>query len=349
MDIRGLQLEIKKGIKQPLYMVIGEDLFLKNEAERLIKDFILSTESGEESNQEVYFGSNIDFEKCLDSLHTLPLFSSEKFIHIKEAEKLNQNHLEALYKFFNQMEPKGLTLLLSFSKADKRKKALKDLLKIATDVEVKTPYDSQLTSWVDYIAKLKGVNITAQAKAQLAFMVGPSLYEVAQSLDKLSEVFKDRKIDLAEVSEVVQKTRVQDIFQICDLIGYGKIPEALQQTEHSILNGQSPIGCLQLFFRHFRILEIILKNKNSRISAQDLAVKAGVPKFFLGNYQKQAQGWSLLKLSKVFKSLEAADISLKSTRLSVDSVFSAMMLEIYGVKAIKKGSRMTPSSLSQLF
>lgn len=349
MDIRGLQVEISKGRKHPLYLIMGDELYLKNEAEDLIKNFVLGKSSEEETSFEVYFGSNIDFEKCLDSLHTLPFFSSEKLIMIKEAEKLKQDQLETLSTFFKNMKPDGLTLVLSFLKADKRKKALKELIKLGVDIDVKTPYENQIPAWIDYIALKKKVNLTSKAKAQIGFMVGPSLSEIAQSIEKLAEVFKSDKIDVAEVNEVVQKTRVQDIFQICDLIGFGRIPEALQQTELSIANGQSAIGCLQLFFRHFRILEVILRYKDTRISAQDLASKAGVPKFFLQNYQSQAQGWSLSKLSKTFKALEAADLSLKSTRLSVESVFSALMLEIYGIKNIKKGSQKTPNFLSELF
>lgn len=336
MDLRNLQLYLKKKQTKPqgLYLICGEDIYLKDEAESLIKKKLLSGTESEEKDIEIYHGSQMNYERCLDSLSTISFFSELKIVHIREAELLKTTFVEQLVSLLSKGEQEGLAVVLSLSKIDKRKKVYKSLVEASLFVEVKSPYDSQVENWIRYIADKEKVDLAADACAYLNFLVGPSLIEISKNMKKLREVFGGEKVGKAKVHEIISKNGEMDIFAICDFLAKGQLTEAVLGLEKQLQAGANGIGMLAMLFRHFRILENILlelardKKTSAYLSKKDLAAKVGVPTFFLDNYVKQAKVWNLKKLSKVFYALEAADLSLKSTRLKDISIFSAFFVEV---------------------
>lgn len=328
MDIRGLQLHFKKEEQKFLYIIQGEDIYLKSEAENIVRKSVGKVDV------ELYYGDQINYEACLDSMQTLSFFGDMKLVHIKNADKLKNDFLEEILKLAESNNNKGLTVLLSFSKFDKRKKVLKSLMSLSIFIEVKTPYDNQVESWITYIAQKENLKIDREASAFLNFLVGPSLFEIAKGIQSLKDVFPGEPIDKAKVQELISKNGEEDIFKICDHLGKGELTESMLGLENILKTSTNGIAALNLFYRHFKILEVLLQeaavNKKTAkyTSKKDLASKAGVPLFFLGNYQAQTKIWTLKKLNQVFQAIEAADLSLKSTRLKERSVFSGFFMEI---------------------
>lgn len=345
MDIRNLQLKLKKGELKQVYVVAGDDLYLKSTAEDMIRNYFTAKEA--EIDLETYTAPQMDTEKCLDSLQTLSFFSSTKVVHIKDFDKTNAKFMEDLSKFLTEGNLKGLVILLSCNKFDKRKKVLKSILDQAELVETKTPYDNQVEQWVKFIAANEGLKMEPDAPAFLNFLVGPSLVEVSKAVEKLKDVFGKEKIGRAQIQELISKTGEQDVFKICDMVGKGQITEALLSVEHSLKYGANAIGILNLFYRHFKILNGILEAQASgkRIGQKELAAKVGVPPYFLANYVGQTRTWTIKKIAEVFYALEAADVSLKSTKMKEQTVFSGFFIEISRILGEKKGLRSLTASL----
>lgn len=344
MDIRNLQLKLKKNETGSLYLIAGEDIYLKNQAEKMIKDFF--AEEGE-ADLETYTAPQMDYDKCLDALQTLSFFSSTKLIHIKDADKANAKFLEDLASFVEEGNLSGLVIILTFSKLDKRKKALKSLIGKGELIEVKTPYDNQVEQWVKYMAQQEKLKLDQEALSFLNFLVGPSLIEISKSIEKLKDVFGAEKIGRAQIGELIAKSGEQDIFKICDMLGKGQITDATLSIENILNSGSSAIGALSLFCRHFKILEGILEaqNSNRKLAQKELAAKVGVPPYFLANYTAQSRTWSLRKTTEVFRALEAADVSLKSTKMKEKTVFAGFFMEISRILSERKGLRSLTGSL----
>lgn len=344
MDIRNLQLKLKKNEPSSLYLIAGDDLYLKTKAEVIIKSFF---EQEGESDLETYTAPQMDYDKCLDALQTLSFFSSTKVIHVRDADKAPVKFLEDLAVFFSDGNLSGLVVILSFSKIDKRKKSLKTLISKGELVEVKTPYENQVEQWVKYIAQQEKLSLDAEAVSFLNFLVGPSLVEVSKAVEKLKDVFGKEKIGRAQVGELIAKSGEQDIFKICDMLGKGQISQANLAIEGILKSGSSAIGALSLFHRHFSILEGILASQTGgkRLGQKELAAKVGVPPYFLANYAGQSRAWSLKKTSEVFRALEAADVSLKSTKMKERAVFAGFFMEVSRILSERPGLRSLTGSL----
>jgi len=345
VDIRNLKLQLKKENHKLVYVVSGDDLYLKSAAEAMIKNHFALKEA--EVDLETYTASNMDTEKCLDSLQTLSFFSSTKIVHIRDFDKANAKFAEDLSAFVQEGNLSGLVILLSCAKFDKRKKSLKAILDKAELVEVKTPYDNQVEQWVKYIAAEEGLKLEAGAAAFLNFLVGPSLVEVSKSVSKLKDVFGKEKIGRLQIQELISKTGEQDVFKICDMLGKGQITEAVLSVEYSLKHGSNAIAVLNLFYRHFKILNGILEAAASgkRIGQKELAAKVGIPPYFLANYTSQSRTWTRKKLAEVFYAIEAADVSLKSTKMKESTVFSGFFVEVSRILGEKKGLRSLTASL----
>lgn len=351
MDIKGLHLHFKKKSEDSLFIVLGTDLYLKTEAESVIKEHYLKQDS--ELDVETYKAPQMDYEKCLDSLQTLSFFSSTKLIHIKDADKASVSFMENLKDFFDQGNVNGLVVLLSFSKIDKRKKSTKSLLEKSVLVEVKTPYDNQVEPWIKYIADKEKLKIKNDAISFLNFLVGPSLSDISNSIQKLKDVFGTDEVKKEDVQDFISKNGEEDIFKICDFLGKGDLTSAMLNLDYALKHGASCIGAMSLFHRHFKIIEGILKAGEEAtvtrraLSQKDLALKVGVPPYFVTNYQTQARSWSLSKTNEVFKALEAADLSLKSLKLKEPTVLAGFFMEFSRILGERKGLRSLSEALSQ--
>jgi len=346
LDIRNLQAKLKNNDSKLVYVVAGDDLYLKSSAEKMIKEHFTSQKDGE-VDLETYTAPQMDTEKCLESLQTLSFFSSTKVVHIRDADKANAKFLDDLAAFIHEGNLSGLVVIISCNKFDKRKKSLKIILEKAELIEVKTPYDNQVEQWVKYIATSEKLKMEPDAPAFLNFLVGPSLVEVSKSVEKLKDVFGNEKIGRVQIQELISKSAEQDVFKICDMLGKGQISEALLSVEYSLKHGSNAIGVLNLFYRHFKILNGILEAQASgkRIGQKELAAKVGVPPYFLANYAGQSRTWTMKKIAEVFYALEAADVSLKSTKMKERTVFSGFFMEVSRILGEKKGLRSLTASL----
>lgn len=331
MDFRSFQLEVSKGKFHPTYAVVGEETFLRSEIEGLIKSSYLEGEDLEFCAESYSLPETL-FGQVLESLKTLPFFGTKKLVFIHGAEKLNQKDMEELIDFLSQTELMGLCAVFFFTKIDKRKKLSKDLLKKMALVDIPVPYENQVPQWISFLCQKHKVKMDRDALVHLQFMVGNSLSELSQAIQKIKTHGVEGQIQVSHLNKILERTSTEDIFKICEMLGQGKIEQAQNSFEVHLNTTGNAVGALQLFHRHFRILSEIQKSRGSGLSDQQLATKVGVPKFFLKGYQAQTRNWNSRKLSQVFTSLQEADLSLKSTSLKPDLIFSELFLKLHRIR-----------------
>ncbi len=349
MNLQALQLHLKKNKKDSLFIISGEDLYLIAEAKNLIKNSL--TTQNIKLDIQTYTAPQMDYDKCLDSLQNLSILSPLKLIHIKALDKAKPEFLESINQFYSQENLHGLTVLLGFTKIDKRKKNIQFLLKKGVLVEAKPPYDNQIEGWIKYIAGKKQLNLKNEAVSYLNFLVGPCLVEISNNIQKLKDLFGQNPVGREDIQSFISKRSEGDLFKICDLLGKHEVTQAMSSLEYAIKHGASSAHALSLFHRHFKIIDGVLKEQQKSremrksLSEKHMAVALGVPPYFLANYVNQARKWSLNKISEVFKALEAADTLLKSTGLNESTIFTGFFIEILRIIGEQKGLRSLSEAL----
>lgn len=312
LDLRKLQQRLDKNAPASLYLLMGDEAFLVQEALHLLK--AKSVDPGAaDFNCDVFEAGETPASQVKDAAEMLPMMGSRRLVVYRGVDGLKDKDWEALYPLLdNPVE--STTFVMTCEALDKRKKSFKKISDAAVIVELKRPYESQIVDWIDYLAFRLGLKVGREAAQLLKQFVGVNLTELNNELTKLRDYLGERKeIEAGDVLQVVSQTRVDRIFDLTDAIGRRDKVHALHSLANLLEHGQSEVGVLSMISRHFRILAQLKDGQRDGLSGQRLATQAGIPQFLLTQYLEQIRHWDENKIQRTFSVLQDTDRALKSS------------------------------------
>lgn len=314
MDLRQLQMALSKSDPENVYTLFGEEIFLVDECLKLLKQKTVDEDLAD-FNFNQYYATETKPSQVRDLVETLPMMSPRRVVFYKQAHVLKEKDWEVLYPILeNPIE--SCVFVLVADKLDKRKKSYKKLQK-QTLIELKKPYDNQVSSWVQYIGTLHDLQINS-AEAGLIFqLVGNNLTEINNEVQKLKQFLGGKTQPTSkDILAVVSRARVDSVFDLTDAIGGGQKIKAFECLKNLIEHGQSEVGIVMLIARHIRLIKKVKALAEKRATAQQISQSVGVPPFFVKKYMAQTRVWNDKKLSHAFCVLHDTDKKLKSVNLS---------------------------------
>lgn len=312
LDLRRLQQRLESKPPGSLYLLIGEESFLVQEALQLLKHKSVDP-STIDFNCDVFDAGETAAAHVKDAAEMLPMMSQRRFVAFRGVDSLKEKDWEALFPLLDNPVD-STTLVLTCDSLDKRKKAFKKLNEAAVVVELKRPYENQVPDWIEYLAFRQGLQVAREAAQLLKQFVGTNLTELNNELMKLKDYLGERTlIEPKDVLQVVSQTRVDRIFDLTDAIGKRDRATALQSLANLLENGQSEVGILAMITRHFRILGQLKEGQREGLTGMKLSTKAGIPQFLLTQYLEQIRLWDEKKIERTFHVLEDTDRALKSS------------------------------------
>ena len=333
-DLRKLQQSLDKKNPATVYLLYGEETFLLDEAIRALKSKVL-VEGAQDFNFDVFVAPEASAGQVRDAVETLPVLCERRLVIYKNIEGLKEDALEELEPLLVDPIP-TTTLVLVASKLDKRKKFARRVQESGVLVELKKPYENQVASWIDYIAYLNEVKITADAKAAIQELVGTNLSEINNEVRKIRHYLSGHSkkiIELSDVLNVVSRSRIESVFNLTDAIGRQDRTQALVHLAHLLEQGQNEMGIVALIHRQIRILAAICEGKKAGLGVQRLSQKIGVPEFFMKQYMEQARLWDRPKIASAVRVLHDTDRAIKSSPVS-----SHIWLENFIIKSCQNSA-----------
>lgn len=307
--------DLAKSKFDPIYFIFGDEPYLKKE---LLKrfDYYVVDPGTRDFNLSNYFATEVDPHRVLDEAQSLPMMSTYRLIILRGVEEWNDKVWEDVYSILTNPNP-STVLVLTAEKVDKRKKYFKMLMENATCVELKKPFDNQIPTWIQHIAKGMGLEISQDGIYLLHRLIGNQLIEIESELEKLKSYVADRsssqKIGVPEIAQVVSRVKEESIFEFTKSIGENKRGMAIENLVHLLDQGQNEIGIINMLARHLRILLLVRKGLENQLNGPKLAHFAQVPAFFLSEYVAQARLWKTQKIEKALVILTEVDCALKSS------------------------------------
>jgi DNA polymerase-3 subunit delta len=326
LDLRKLQQRLETKEPSPVYLLMGEEAFLVQEAVQVLKSKSLE-EGTADFNCDIFEASETPASQVKDAAEMLPMMSPRRFVVYRGVDDLKDKDWEVLYPLFER-PVESTVFVLTCESLDKRKKSYKKVCEAAVLVELKRPYDSQVLDWIEYLAFRLKLKVSREAAQLLKQFVGANLTEINNELGKLKDYLGERQqIEAQDVLQVVSQTRVDRIFDLTDAIGRRDRGAALQTLANLLEHGQSEVGVLAMISRHFRILAQLKDGQRDGLSGARLSTKAGIPAFLLNQYMEQIRHWDETKIERTFVVLQDTDRALKSS-----SVPSHVWLENFVLK-----------------
>ena len=313
-NLKRLQQSLSKDSPASLYLVFGEEDYLVNESLSLIQSKTVCSE-WKDINIQHFEASHVSVSEIEKAVTTWPVMSSQKLVICKNSEKMKNQHWEALTPLI-ESPVKTCVLVFVAQKVDKQKKYFKQLNRYGICVELKTPYDSQIPTWIQYIAHSEGLQIDNEATHLIYQLVGGRLSEIKNEILKIKvHLHGQTFIQAIDVLQIASKSRVYSVFDLTDAIGKKNVIQALVQLTCVLEKNTNAVGILSLILRYFRILRQVRQAQEEKLSGQELSTSLGIPFYFFKQYQQQANLWDLHQIKRTIQLLHQTDRALKSSPL----------------------------------
>ena len=242
-----------RGKPQPLYVVFGDEDFLKRQVIRKLRVWALGGE-GDDFGCSTYPGDKASFADVFDELQTFPFFGARRLVVVERADPFVTKARSHLEKAVTQLPATGV-LVLEVKTWPKTTKLAK-LVDQAVTLECKTPATHRLPAWcVQWMTVHYGKQLTPPAAQFLVDLIGGDMGQLDQELIKLSiYVGQRQRVEVEEVDKLVGRSRGENTWKIFDAIAEGKPAVALGIVERLFNQGEEPLRLLGAFSMQLRRL-----------------------------------------------------------------------------------------------
>ena len=293
-----------------IYFLAGEEPFYID----MISDYIESnvlTEAEKGFNQTVMYGRDVDVTSLIAAAKQFPMMAEHTVIIVKEAQDLKK--IESLNSYINNpLSSTVLVICYRGKKLDKRKALYKGLQKSGIYFESNKLYENKIPEWIKAYLRKKDYEINSKSAAMLTEFLGNDLSKIAGELNKLCILTpKGSEITEQLIEENIGISKDYNNFELQNAIVHKDVLKANQILKYFEANPKkNPIVVtLSVLYNLFSKVLIYhgLKDKNP----QNVARSLGVNPYFVKDYQKAAQSYSLKKSVSALDVLREADVKSK--------------------------------------
>ncbi|MFR4579975.1 MAG: DNA polymerase III subunit delta [Clostridium fessum] len=172
--------DIKNGTFKPVYLLYGEEAFLKQSFKKKLRAAI----SGDDTMNYNYFeGKGLDVNELISLADTMPFFSERRLILIEDSGFFKTSS-EALAEYLPMM-PDTTCIVFVEEAVDKRNKLYKKVKDLGHIAEMKRQDSAQLARWAATILAQNGRKITPSTMNLFLERVGDDMENIRMELEKL--------------------------------------------------------------------------------------------------------------------------------------------------------------------
>jgi DNA polymerase-3 subunit delta len=313
MDSLSFLERIGKAKPQPIYVLTGDEDFLKRQVLAALKPLVIgdADESFAVSN---FAGDKAELSAVRDELATLPFLGPRRLVIVEAADPFVTRYRQALEKYFR--EPTGPGVLLLDVKSWPANTRLAKQLSDAATIVCKAPTTDRLTRWCVQRAEAEHNKPMSPAAAQLLVdLVGAEMGQLDQELNKLAVYVGDApRIDVKDVDLLVGRSREAKTFDIFTAIGNGQAGKALAILDELFEQEIEPLAILGAFSWQLRMLakaSRVCQQKNMSLNAA--LAEGGAHPGRAREYEQQLRHLGQRRADQLFDWLLEADLGLKGS------------------------------------
>lgn len=292
----------------PLFVVHGDEAFLKREVIRLICARIAGDDN---SALSVHAGEKAQFSEVYDELETMPFFGSRRLVLVENADPFVTRFRNILEKKVAHLPETG-TLVLEVKSWPSNTRLYK-LVGNDAAIACKAPAAFRLPQWcMQWCPAHHGKQIANHAASLLVDLVGPEMGQLDQEMEKLAIYVGERqKIEAGDVDRLVGQSRTENTWKIFDAIGAGRSDEALGMLDRFLEQGEDPMRLLGAFSLQLRRLaqaaRLALQGKTTSMALGEV----GIPPFAIKGAEQQLRHLGRKRALRLYDRLLEIDVGLK--------------------------------------
>lgn len=308
-----LNQDIKTKQFKPVYLLFGEEAFLKKSYKKRLKEAIVEENS---MNFRQYEGKGLDLEEIISLADTMPFFGDRRLILIEDSGLFKGSGAELLAKYLPEM-PDTTYFVFVESEVDKRSKMYKKVKDLGYTTEMGRQDIKQLSSWAGGILAKNGKKITGRTMELLLSKTGNDMQHIRMELEKLISYTMGRDVITDQDVEEICTTQITNkIFDMVSAIVNRNTKLAMGFYEDLLALKEPPMRILFLIARQFnqilQVKELITQN----LDRGSIASKLKLQPFVAGKVMSQAKAFSREQILSYVNLCVDAEEAVKTGQLN---------------------------------
>jgi len=272
ISFRQLNRSLKRGDIDPVYLINGEEIFLRNKAIEALREAVCGDDESNLGFQKID-GNAGKMAEFLDAARSLPLFLQAtdracQLVLVRSFEPGTAADGELLAEYLDS--PVGATCLaFEAPTLDSRRATAKLLSKSATKINChRIESTAGVRRWIESSTNARGFSMAPEAIDYLIEMVGLELQQLSQELDKV-ELFSTEHEPMSanDLEKLLGRSRTHSVFELTDALIEKRAVSAVQVLNRLLDDGEEPV----------RLLAMVSWVVRQLITACDLSAR-GCPK-----------------------------------------------------------------------
>ena len=284
-----LNQDIKDRQFKPVYLLFGEEAFLKKSYKNRLKEAMVGDDT---MNFHQFEGKGVDLKEIISLADTMPFFGERRLILIEDSGLFKGSGAEALVEYLPQM-PDTTCLLFVESEVDKRSRMYKKVKELGYGADMVRQDARQLSSWAGGILAREGKKITGHTMELFLSKTGDDMENIRMELDKLISYTLGREVITDQDVEEICANRVTNkIFDMVAAIVSGKTRAAMDLYEDLLTLREPPMRILFLIAREFNQVLQVKELMAQGMDRSRIASSLKLQPFVVGKIMPQARSFT---------------------------------------------------------
>ena len=308
-----LAQDIKTGEFKPVYLICGEEAFLKKSYKNRMKDALVGDDT---MNFHYFEGKGLDLKEIISLADTMPFFGDRRLILIEDSGLFKSSGADALVEYLPQM-PDTTCMLFVENEVDKRNRLYKKVKDLGYVAEMERQDAKQLGAWAGGILAKEGKKITGRTMELFLSKTGDDMENIRMELEKLICYTMGREVITKEDVEAVGTVHVTNrIFEMVTAIVAGNTRKAMDLYEDLLTLKEPPMRIMFLIAKQFNQLLQVKELAGKGAQKGEIASKVKVPPFVAGKLMAQARAFTREQILSYVEFCVESEEAVKTGRLS---------------------------------
>lgn len=307
-----LEASLRDGKIAPLYLLIGAETYLRDQAMRAIAEAALKDSLLREFNESRFSLFNGGALDAIAAAEQFPMMSERRVVYIQDFGKLREIDEEALKRYVENPVTTTVAIFIG-TDLDKRRTLVRVLLERCVVVECQSISDADAIRWAkDYLRSLK-IAADEGVLTEIIALVGTDIQTLHSELDKLATAALDAgRITLDTVDALIGRSRELSNFALTDHLIARNRKKALEVLYRLLQDDVEPLMLIGLIAGNYHRLALA-KDIMKRRGRQEVFKVIRMPYNRQSAYLDMVQRSSEEDLVRGLQKIAAADLAIKTS------------------------------------
>lgn len=328
-DPRIVYEQINKGKVSPFYYIYGPERFIVDELALVLRKKIVG-DGLSDFNHNIFYPGEHSVAEIIDAVNTQPMLSAKRLVEVRGTDNFSSKELNSLLPIFDEVSSSVSVVFLA-EEIDRRSKFIKVCLSKGIIIECRHPYEDQVSSWVQYIAKKIGKKIDEKSIPYLLAIVGNRLQDIYNELIKASSYVGDKDIiELEDLRTIASPLKEVTVFDYTKAISNKDIKGAVKLLNSLLVLGEPEPVIFSMIVRQWRLLlrGVLMLRKGT--PPQIVGDNLKIHRFFQRDFFDQCKRHHPSELRSQFYLLHDADLRIKRSYEDKRLILEELTLSLCG-------------------